>query len=88
MTLRDFPLSVFGKRLHPLVPPTPCPPVLTHPPPTCTHPHAPSPTCPISPVRLQREEDSDFSYAIQLMIARTLSRKLESARKETRMLRA
>jgi len=38
--------------------------------------------------QLQREEDSDFGYAIQLMIARTLSSKLDQARKETRMLRA
>uniref|UniRef100_A0A7S2FQG0 Cyclic nucleotide-binding domain-containing protein n=1 Tax=Haptolina brevifila TaxID=156173 RepID=A0A7S2FQG0_9EUKA len=29
---------------------------------------------------LQREEDSDFAYAIQLMIARTLSEKLSAAR--------
>ena len=29
---------------------------------------------------LQQEEDSDFGYAIQLMIARTLSEKLSAAR--------
>ena len=29
---------------------------------------------------LQQEEDSDFGYAIQLMIARTLSEKLSVAR--------
>ncbi|KAL3927255.1 MAG: hypothetical protein SGPRY_002913 [Prymnesium sp.] len=37
---------------------------------------------------LQQEEDSDFSFAIQLMISRSLSAKLADAREETRRLRA